>query len=53
MLLEAKEGHDCSYSLGEWPAAMVTAIVFGVVGFPMELLLSHVAVRWADKRPLR
>ena len=49
VLLEAKQGHACSYGLGGWPAAMVTALAFSVVGFPAVLLLARVAVRWADK----
>ena len=52
VLLEAREGHACSYGLGGWPAAMITAMAFSVVGFPAVLLLAHVAVRWADKGPL-
>ena len=52
VLLEARDGHACSYGLGGWPAAMITAMALSVVGFPAMLLFSRVAVRWADKGPL-
>lgn len=52
VLLEMREGHGCSYGLIGWPTAMITTMAFSVVGFPVVLLLGHIAVRWADKGPL-
>ena len=52
VLLEMREGHGCSYGLTGWPTAMITTMAFSVIGFPMVLLLAHIAVRWADKGPL-